>query len=133
MTAPNDKSSAPPRRLGRGLEALLSIKQQPAADVAPGAGTGTADVERGELRRIPIPQIRANPYQPRKQFDPEELADLESSLAATGLLQPITVRPAAGGKGFELIAGERRPRAAPQLGGAEQPPLRPGIGERAQN
>ncbi len=124
MTAPNDKSAAPPRRLGRGLEALLSIKQQPAADVAPGAGAGTlADVERGELRRIPIPQIRANPYQPRKEFDAGELADLESSLSASGLLQPITVRPATAGKGFELIAGERRLRAATNLGWGEIPAI----------
>jgi ParB family transcriptional regulator, chromosome partitioning protein len=128
MTAPNDKSSAPPRRLGRGLEALLSIKQQPAADapVGGGAGAGTASVadeDRGDFRRITIAQIRPNPYQPRKEFNAEELADLESSLSATGLLQPITVRPATSGKGFELIAGERRLRAATNLGWTEIPAI----------
>jgi len=70
---------------------------------------------------VPIALIRPNPYQPRKEFRTEELADLEASLKATGLLQPITVRPAAGGDGFELIAGERRLRAASRAGWTEIP------------
>jgi ParB family chromosome partitioning protein len=104
---PSDK----PRRLGRGLEALLAHKE-PAAQPAGDQST---------LKRIPIAQIRPNPYQPRKEFRPEELADLEASLKASGLLQPITVRPASSGRGFELIAGERRLRSATRLGWTEIP------------
>jgi len=99
-----------PRRLGRGLEALLASRQtaEPTAE------------ERSALRALPLTQIRPNPYQPRHEFRPEELADLEASLKATGLLQPVTVREAVGG-GYELIAGERRLRAAERLGWTEIP------------
>jgi ParB family chromosome partitioning protein len=96
-----------PRRLGRGLEALIS----PVSD----GSTGT----RSALRALPIAEIRPNPYQPRRQFGAEELAELEASLGSSGLLQPITVRPAQGGRGYELIAGERRLRAATNLGWTE--------------
>lgn len=99
-----------PRRLGRGLEALLASRQTAEPTAA----------ERSALRTLPVSQIRPNPYQPRHEFRPEELADLEASLKATGLLQPITVREAAGG-GYELIAGERRLRAAERLGWTEIP------------
>lgn len=75
------------------------------------------------MRNIPLGQIRANPFQPRKEFRPEQLADLEASLKQNGLLQPITVRPASTGAGYELIAGERRYRAATRLGWTEIPAL----------
>ena len=97
-----------PRRLGRGLEALIATAAPPAA------ATG----ER--LQRVPIGLIRPNPYQPRKEFRPEELAELQASLEANGLLQPIVVRPA-GTSSYELIAGERRLRAATQLGWTDIP------------
>lgn len=77
------------------------------------------ETAKAGLRKLPIGQIRPNPYQPRKEFRPEDLADLESSLRTSGLLQPITVRPAASGAGFELIAGERRLRAAQRIGWTE--------------
>jgi ParB family chromosome partitioning protein len=103
-----------PRRLGRGLEALLTV--------SPTKGASTTESAESEaLRRIPIAQVRPNPYQPRKTFRPEELAELEASLKANGLLQPITVRPAPNGAGYELIAGERRLRAATRLGWTEVP------------
>jgi len=106
-----------PKRLGRGLEALLG----PAASGATGAGSATSAGSSGSaaspLRPIPISGIRPNPFQPRKEFRPEELAELQASLAASGLLQPITVRTAA--SGYELIAGERRLRAATALGWTE--------------
>lgn len=96
-----------PRRLGRGLEALIATAAPPAAG--------------GErLQRVPIGLIRPNPYQPRKEFRPEELSELQASLQANGLLQPIVVRPA-GANSYELIAGERRLRAATQLGWADIP------------
>jgi ParB family chromosome partitioning protein len=70
---------------------------------------------------LALGKIRPNPLQPRKEFREEELADLEASLRVSGLLQPITVRPAPRGDGFELIAGERRFRAAQRLGWTEIP------------
>ena len=89
------------RRLGRGLEALISA----ANSAAPTAG---------ELQRIPLSRIRPNPFQPRRDFDVGEMKELEASLKSSGLLQPISVRRL--GDAFELIAGERRVRAASNLG-----------------
>lgn len=93
----------PKRRLGRGLEALLG----PSPTTSEAAADGT-------LVQLPVGQIRPNPYQPRRSFDDEALNDLAGSLTASGLLQPIVVRSAA--DGYELIAGERRLRAADRLG-----------------
>jgi ParB family transcriptional regulator, chromosome partitioning protein len=116
------------RRLGRGLEALIakapvrtdnSAPQQP--DRAP--ARAAAPLPESPLRNIPISQIRPNPLQPRKEFKPEDLADLEASLRVSGLLQPVTVRTATTGSGFELIAGERRFRAAQRLGWTEIPAI----------
>ena len=73
------------------------------------------------LQQLRLSEIRPNPYQPRKEFKLEELSELQASLRASGLLQPITVRPAPNGSGFELIAGERRFRAASSLGWTEIP------------
>ena len=106
-----------PRRLGRGLEALLTAK----AAAAPVSTTAEPAAPGETLKKLPIAEIRPNPYQPRKEFRPEELAELQSSLRATGLLQPITVRKHPSGRGYELIAGERRLRAATGLGWPEIP------------
>src|SRR5438270_2798440 len=112
-----------PRRLGRGLEALLSGSAR--------AREGDAESDRG-VRRIPISAIRPNPYQPRKEFRAEDLDDLERSLRASGLLQPITVRPVAGKGGqFELVAGERRLRAAVRIGWPDIPALVRELDDRA--
>jgi ParB family chromosome partitioning protein len=113
-----------PRRLGRGLDALLASR----------VATPSAAVTResGEvLRPLAIDEIRANPFQPRKEFRPEDLAELEASLRTNGLLQAITVRPAANGHGYELIAGERRLRAATRLGWKEIPAVIKEIDDRA--
>ena len=108
-----------PRRLGRGLEALLG---SPTATATPAPTPGAAaPTTEPPYRQIPIQQIRANPFQPRKEFREEELAQLQASLSANGLLQPITVRRA--GNHFELIAGERRLRAATRLGWSEIPAI----------
>lgn len=102
-----------PRRLGRGLEALLGA-------ATPQATAATHDAAQGSpLKQIPLDRIRPNPYQPRREFREEDLVQLEASLQATGLLQPITVRPV--GDKYELIAGERRLRAASRLGWSEIP------------
>ena len=116
MTVAPEKTS---RRLGRGLEALL------------GSATGLASSDDGALKSIPISQIVRNPYQPRQEFNTEELAELQESLKASGLLQPITVRRRPGKDGFELIAGERRLRAATKLGWKEIPAIIKEIDDRA--
>jgi ParB family transcriptional regulator, chromosome partitioning protein len=86
--------------------------------------------ESGAVRRLPIADIQANPFQPRKTFDPAEIEELAASLKASGLLQPITVRPASRpgesvGRGFryELLVGERRMRAAAHLGWTDIPAI----------
>jgi ParB family chromosome partitioning protein len=93
------------RRLGRGLDALFNTQAAPPETPPLSA-----------LRDVPVSEIRSNPFQPRKIFQKEELHELSESLKASGLLQPITVRPSPQGRGFELIAGERRLRAATDLG-----------------
>jgi ParB family transcriptional regulator, chromosome partitioning protein len=100
-------SAEKPRRLGKGLEALIASASSPSQSAGPGS----------DLQRIQLSRIRPNPFQPRREFDAEELAELESSLKASGLLQPISVRRS--GDAYELIAGERRFRAASNLGWAE--------------
>jgi ParB family chromosome partitioning protein len=89
--------------LGRGLEALI-----PRAE----AEVGVID--------LPLDRIARNPHQPRTRFDEEELAELAASIAEHGVIQPIVVRAATDG-GYELIAGERRVRAARQAGLASVP------------
>jgi len=111
-----------PRRLGRGLEALLAVH---ASANAP----STSD--RGAMRSITISRIRPNPFQPRRTFDPQELQELEASLRANGLLNPVTVRPAKTGGGFELVAGERRVRAAARIGWTEIPAVVKEIDDRS--
>jgi ParB family chromosome partitioning protein len=84
--------------MGRGLAAILSVSDR------------TPD-EQEELRSLPLDLISPSPSQPRKAFDDEALQGLAESLSARGVLQPVLVRPVAGGT-YELIAGERRWRAA---------------------
>lgn len=104
-----------PRRLGRGLEALI-------AGAATAAPTEAPIDSTSPLREIPITEILPNPLQPRQVFHPQELAELEASLRESGLLQPISVRQRTDGN-YELIAGERRLRAATRLGWATIPAL----------
>jgi ParB family transcriptional regulator, chromosome partitioning protein len=98
--------SAPPRRgLGRGLEVLLG-----------GAFEGP------ELLQLRVDEIEANARQPRRRFEPEATTGLAESIRHEGLLQPVVVRPKPGG-GYELIAGERRWRAAKEAGLESVPAL----------
>jgi ParB family chromosome partitioning protein len=98
------------RRLGRGLEALLGRED---GGFEPGAA------EYSELTYIPVDQIDPNPFQPRRQFDPAEIAALADSLRQHGMIQPILVR--ASGDRFQLIAGERRLRASAEAQLADVP------------
>jgi ParB family chromosome partitioning protein len=89
------------RALGRGLAELIPAAQPPQA---------------GEvILELPLAQIDPNPYQPRREFEPQELAELAASIRTQGLIQPITVRPSPGGR-YEVVAGERRLRATRDLG-----------------
>jgi ParB family chromosome partitioning protein len=114
-----------PRRLGRGLEALLATTAHPIAHTGAvhggsvGTATGTAS-ELHYIQRIPLAQIRPNPYQPRREFRSEDLSELEASLRVSGLLQPITVRKLASDS-YELVVGERRLRAATKIGWTDIP------------
>ena len=95
------------KRLGRGLEALLGAVSKEQAEAS------------GALRELPIGNVVPNPYQPRSQMDEGTLVELTASIEASGLLQPVIVRPRNGK--FELIAGERRWRAIQRLGWAKIP------------
>mgnify|MGYP001179288586 CR=1 FL=1 len=97
--------------LGKGLGALIPDAAAPAAPVP--ASTSTAAVPATEL---PIDQIRSNPYQPRASFDDAKLDELARSIKASGVIQPIVVRRAPEGSGYQLIAGERRFLAAQRAG-----------------
>jgi ParB family transcriptional regulator, chromosome partitioning protein len=98
--ASGTKKGSGKRGIGRGLAAIL-----------PEVDAGDA----GELRELPVGLIKPNPEQPRTRFDPEALAGLAASIEATGVVQPLLVRPLADGS-YELVAGERRWRAAQQAG-----------------
>ena len=120
-------SADSPRRLGRGLEALISTAKQQRDTAAPKDPDRPSD---SELQRVRIADISPNRFQPRRMFTEPELAELEASIKASGLLQPITVRPKAGG-GWELVAGERRLRAATRLGWTEIPAVVHDFDDRA--
>ncbi len=101
----------PRRRLGRGLAALLGD----AGEDAP------AERPRGQ-RKVPIEFLRPNPRNPRSQFREEDLADLTNSIREKGIIQPIVVRAIPGvADAYEIIAGERRWRAAQSAGIADVP------------
>ncbi|MGQ9604867.1 MAG: ParB/RepB/Spo0J family partition protein [Thermogutta sp.] len=119
------------KRLGRGLEALLGRVGTPETDLdreitsaeTYGAGTQGTDREdgrfRADVRNVSVFEIEKNPFQPRRDFDEEEIARLADSLQQHGLLQPLVVRRV--GTGYQLIAGERRLRAAIRAGWTEVP------------
>lgn len=113
-------SADAPRRLGRGLEALISTAKQQ-RDGTPAAADSVIR-ESSDLQRVRIADVAPNRFQPRRTFTEPELVELEASIKSNGLLQPITVRQQPGG-GWELVAGERRLRAAGRLGWTEIPAL----------
>lgn len=111
-------SADTPRRLGRGLEALISTAKQQ-------RDTGSNQIQPetprdSDLRQLPVADIAPNRFQPRRAFSEPELAELEASIRANGLLQPIVVR-ALGNEKWELVAGERRLRAITRLGWTNVP------------
>ena len=97
-----------PKGLGRGLDALL---------------VGNDEASQGEsLQMLALDRLRPGRYQPRSKMDPASLAELALSIKEQGVMQPILVRPVDGGR-FEIVAGERRWRAAQQAGLREVPAL----------
>src|SRR5690242_16065688 len=102
-----DSMSGGQRGMGRGLAAILAVSDEPAT-------------EEGDLRHVPLDLIAPNPRQPRRGFDQESLQALAESVRERGIVQPVLVRPVPGGT-YELVAGERRWRAA-QLAGMESVP-----------
>lgn len=105
--------AAKKRGLGRGLDALLGGMQNTQAPVSSGES-------RDSLQRLPVDLIQRGRYQPRREFDADTLRELADSIAAQGVIQPVLVRPVENDR-FELIAGERRWRAAQQAGLEEIP------------
>jgi ParB family chromosome partitioning protein len=99
----NDK----PTRLGRGLAALIG-------DMS--AIEGVRVTETGGIKRLPVEFIMANRANPRRTFDPDQLEELTNSIREKGVMQPLLVRPSDDPNIFELIAGERRWRAAQRAG-----------------
>jgi len=108
---------SPKKRLGRGLDALLS---KPAAETAAVSEAPSA----AGLRYIPVELLQRGQYQPRVDIRQDTLEDLANSIKAQGVVQPIVARPIGGGQGtqrFEIVAGERRWRAA-QMAGLDEIP-----------
>ena len=108
--------------LGRGLGALLGgVTSAPKPTLAPpsAARAETAVDTRERVERVPLDRIRPCPFQPRKDFPAEAIRELADSIKEQGIVQPLIVRPTA--NGYELIAGERRWRAAQSLGLADVP------------
>ena len=111
-------SPAKRRGLGRGLDALLTPKaNEEQANVSTDAAP---EVEKGELRKLPIEQLQPGKYQPRKDMSAEALEELSNSIKSQGIIQPIVVRTISE-HCYEIIAGERRWRAA-QLAEIDQVP-----------
>lgn len=116
ITAISRAGTDRPRRLGKGLGALLgeTRREEPlvrreeiatASSEAPQPGASP-------LRMVPLAQIKPLPGNPRKYFDEAALEELAASIATRGVIQPIIVRPHPAGEGYQLVAGERRWRAA---------------------
>ena len=100
--------------LGRNLSSMLS--QSTLRHAVERSRAGAVD---GSLKKLPLDRIQAGPFQPRTLFDPQSLEELAQSIRAQGVIQPIMVRPL--GNDYEIIAGERRWRAAQQAGLDEIP------------
>ena len=122
------------RKLGRGLSALLgeARREEPLIaaqqDGAPSLVSPAAHVGEG-LASVAVAVIEPHPEQPRRQFDEQALEDLAASIAERGVIQPVIVRPLAGGR-FQLVAGERRWRAAQKAQLHEIPALIRDLAER---
>ena len=105
----NEKANEKPSRLGRGLAALIG-------DMAPIDGPRVAESANGGQKRLPLDFVIANRANPRRDFDADQLEELTNSIREKGVMQPLLVRPSTDPNIFEIIAGERRWRAAQRAG-----------------
>jgi ParB family chromosome partitioning protein len=121
-------SADTPRRLGRGLEALISTAKQQRDPVS--ASLRAMLRRRSDLRQVRIADILPNRFQPRRAFTEPELAELEASIKVSGLLQPVVVRAHSDGK-WELVAANGRLRAVSRLGWSEIPAVVRDFDDRA--
>jgi ParB family chromosome partitioning protein len=112
--------AAKKRGLGRGLDALLGGMQAETGENETASDSESKETKRDNLSRLPVDLIQRGRYQPRREFDADSLRELADSIAAQGVIQPIVVRPVENDR-YELIAGERRWRAAQQAGLDEIP------------
>ncbi|ALC14423.1 ParB/RepB/Spo0J family partition protein [Sphingopyxis sp. 113P3] len=125
----DENANAPARKrpsgLGRGLNALFGdVAVESPVLASPGAAVKTVPAPSGDaVQHIAVGTIRPLPGQPRRHFDEAAIAELADSISARGLLQPIIVRRAPGGEGYQLVAGERRWRAAQRAGLHQIPAL----------
>ncbi|HEY4008557.1 MAG TPA: ParB/RepB/Spo0J family partition protein [Acidobacteriaceae bacterium] len=106
------------RALGKGLESLLPSRPKPTVEIAASA----APAPEGKPLEIPVERIDRNPFQTRKGFDEAKLDELAASIAASGVVQPIIVRPGVDGR-YTLITGERRWLASQRAGKATIPSI----------
>jgi ParB family chromosome partitioning protein len=133
-----DSRHPPKRGLGRGLGALLGEvrREEPLVALPSESDTGSADSVAPTLARrtdglanLPVAAIEPHPGQPRRHFDEAALEELAASIATRGVIQPVIVRPLAGGR-YQLVAGERRWRAAQRAQLHEIPALVRNLEER---
>ena len=137
MESPGAGAAVPARKkppaLGRGLGALLGDVRREEPLVSSGAARpgDAASVEEGrrDLMALPVASIEPHPEQPRRHFDEAALDELAASIAARGVIQPVVVRPLEGGR-YQLVAGERRWRAAQKAQLHEIPALVRDLSER---
>ncbi len=113
------------RRLGKGLEELFNINSLNIQELDENTSSEVTDVvsteiKPGEVFEVPVDELRPNPYQPRVKFDDDALNELAESIKEHGIFQPILVKKSI--KGYDIIAGERRTRAA-KLAGLEKVPV----------
>jgi len=130
MTDNKDENGASPARkrpsgLGRGLNALFGdvAVEAPVLATAGSAAKTAPTVSGDAVQHVPLGSIRPLPGQPRRHFDDNAISELADSIGLRGLLQPIIVRRAPDGDGYQLVAGERRWRAAQRAGLHQIPAL----------
>lgn len=114
-------SGSPAKRLGRGLASLIPAPEAAATQHVDSDPSGLGPAPAASVRMLPCAQIRPNRFQPRTELSETETDNLAESIRKSGVLQPILVRP--DGHGFEIIAGERRWRAAERAGLAHIPAI----------
>jgi ParB family chromosome partitioning protein len=112
----------PQKRLGRGLRSLLSVDDAVTEMPPPVGALPTGDEATNASFVVPVDELRPNPFQPRRDMPPDQLKALADSIRKNGVIQPVLVRRV-GPKLYQIIAGERRWRAAQQAGLSELPAI----------